>query len=197
MKGRIKGFRNNLISGVLVLVPFAAIVWLCVFIINVMGGMNNYHPLFIRNSENPFVKFMVSLLFIILILLVIAFIGWLSRKFIGRQILSFLDESISRLPMLGTIYGAIKQLVNVFSNKNNQFKAVCLVEFPRKGIRSIGFVTGETVLEGEKYFCVFVPTTPNPTSGFTLLLKGEDFVRVNMSVEAAFKIIVSMGVLAK
>lgn len=195
MSSKTNFFRKNLISGILILVPFAAIVWLCVFIINILGGVKHFLPYAIRNSENFFIRTSVSISVVIFILLFIVFVGWVSRKFIGRHILSFLDDMIAKVPMLRSVYSAIKQIINIFSNKNDQFKAVCLVEFPRKGIKSIAFVTNEIKLSGQKYFTVFVPTTPNPTSGFTLLLKSEEIEHMDMSIEDAFRIIISMGVL--
>ncbi|MEI6092183.1 MAG: DUF502 domain-containing protein [bacterium] len=188
-------FRRNFISGVLILVPFAAILWLCVFIINFLGGVKRFLPYPISNPDNFFIRIAVSLSLVIIILLFIVFVGWVSRKFIGRHVLSFLDDMIAKVPMLRSLYGAIKQIINMFSSNKDQFKSVCLIEFPRKGVKTIAFVTNEITLAGQKYFTVFVPTTPNPTSGFTLLVKEEEINRIEMSIEVAFKTIISMGVL--
>jgi len=192
----LKTLRKNFISGTLVLIPVAVIVWLSIFLIDILGGVRNILPNSISNSSNYFVRLSSSLFVLIFIVFLIIVVGWLSRKFIGKQIISLVDDTINRIPLIRSIYRAMKQLIDVFSGKNEQFKAVCLIEFPRKGLRSYGFITGETILEGKKYFYVFVPTTPNPTSGFTVLAEQEDIVRVNVSVEEAFKAIISMGVLS-
>ena len=196
MKGGLKTFRNNFISGALILIPVTVIIWLSIFMINLLGGVRNILPNSISNSSNDLVRFLASLFMLILIVLFIVVVGWLSRKIIGRQLISFVDETIGKIPVLRSAYKAMKQLIDIFSGKNDQFKAVCLVEFPRKGAFSYGFITGETNLQGKKYFYVFVPTTPNPTSGFTVLFEQSEVTRVDISVEEAFKTIITMGVLS-
>ncbi len=192
----LKNLRNNFITGVLILTPVTLIIWLCIFLINVLGGVRNILPNSISNSSNYFVRASSSLIVLTTIFFIIVIAGWLSRKLIGKQLIAFIEETISRVPVLRSAYKAIKQLIDVFSGNNKQFQAVCLIEFPRKGLHSYGFITGETIFDGKKHYHVFVPTTPNPTSGFTVLVEQAEVRRINMTVEDAFKIIISMGVLS-
>jgi len=192
----LKNLRNNFISGVLILTPVTVIIWLCIFLIKILGGVRNILPNSISNSSNYLIRASSSLFVLIFIFILIVAAGWFFRKIIGKQLLSFIEETIRRIPILGTAYKAMKQLIDVFSGKNQQFQAVCIVEFPRKGLYSYGFITGETAFDEKKYYHVFVPTTPNPTSGFTILAEQSEVTRVNITVEDAFKIIISMGVLS-
>lgn len=196
MEHKLKKFRNNFISGVLVLIPVTAIVWLLVFLINVIGGVKNILPNSIAYSSNPFVRLLASLFVLTLIVLFIVAVGWISRRFVGQQLLSFFESAIDKIPVLRSMYKAIKQLIDIFSGKNDQFKAVCLVKFPHAGTLSYAFITGEKEMDGKKYFYVFVPTTPNPTSGFTVLIEQSEVKRLDVSVETAFKTIITMGVLS-
>jgi len=190
-----KSFRNNFISGALVLIPVTIIVWLSVFLLNILGGVRNILPNSISDSSNYLVRLSSSLFVLIFIVLFVTIVGWLSRKIIGKQLIKFVEEAIAKIPVLRSAYKAIKQLIDIFSGKSDQFKAVCLVEFPRKGVLTYGFITGETILAEKKYYYVFVSFTP-PTSGFTILVEQTDVIRVDTSVEEAFKTILSMGVLS-
>lgn len=192
----LKNIRNNFIGGVLILTPVTIIIWLGIFLINLLGGVRNILPNSISDSSNYFIRASSSLVVLLFIFLVVVTVGWLSRKIVGKQLLSFMEESIGKVPVLRTAYKAMKQLIDIFSGKNQQFQAVCLIEFPRKGLHSYGFITGETLFNDKKYYHVFVPTTPNPTSGFTVLAEQAEVTRINISVEEAFKIIISMGVLS-
>ncbi len=197
MEHKLRTFRNNFISGALILLPVTAIVWLSVFLINMIGGVRNILPDSISNSDNFFVRLLGSLFVLTLIVLFIILVGWLSRRFIGKQLLLFVEGTINKIPVLRSAYKAMKQLIEIFSGKNEQFKAVCLVKFPHAGALSYAFITGEKEINGKKYFYVFVPTTPNPTSGFTVLFEQSEVVRVDTSVETAFKTIITMGVLSQ
>ena len=192
----LKDLRKNFITGILILTPVTIIIWLCIFLINILGGVRNILPDSISDSSNYFIRASSSLFVLLFLFLFIVVAGWLSRKIIGKQLLSFMEETIAKIPILRTAYKAIKQLIDVFSGKSEQFQAVCIIEFPRKGLYSYGFITGETTFEGKKHYHVFVPTTPNPTSGFTVLAELSEVTRVNITVEDAFKIIISMGVLS-
>lgn len=196
IKNMLKNLRNNFITGILILTPVTLVTWLCIFLINVLGGARNILPNSISNSSNYFIRASSSLIVLIIIFFLIVVAGWLSRKIIGKQLIAFIEETIGRVPVLRTAYKAIKQLIDVFSGNNKQFQAVCIIEFPRKGLHTYGFITGETMFDGKKHYHVFVPTTPNPTSGFTLLVEQSELRRVNMTVEDALKTIISMGVLS-
>jgi uncharacterized membrane protein len=128
-------------------------------------------------------------------------VGVLARYYIGKKIIDWTDRVLMRVPFLNKIYGAIKQVNDAFSGNRHSFKTVVLVEFPREGIYSIGFLTSEQRDEvqqktREKVVCVFVPTTPNPTSGFLILVPEEKVTKLDMSVADGIKYIVSLGSLS-
>ncbi len=127
-------------------------------------------------------------------------IGWLASGFLGRTIHSIGDRIVSRIPVLRTVYGATKQIFeSVLAQKSNAFREVALFEYPRKGIWSIGFLTGTTAGEvqhrtQEQTVNVFLPTTPNPTSGYLLFVPRQDLIILDMSVEDGIKMVVSGGI---
>ena len=135
---------------------------------------------------------------IIVSIVLITIIGWLSLSFLGKKIIQIIDNFIKRIPLLKTIYGAIVQMTDTFSKSNNSKKNVVLIEYPRKGIWAVGFATKENKTSmnsktGEQLVNVFVPTTPNPTSGFLLMFPKKDIIYLDMSFEEASKFIVSAG----
>jgi uncharacterized membrane protein len=136
--------------------------------------------------------------FLVAIALISA-IGVLARYYIGKQVIEWMDNAMMHVPLLNKFYGAIRQVNEAFkTGKKGSFKTVVLVEFPREGIYSIGFITSEQNNEvqqkmKEKVVCVFVPTTPNPTSGFLLLVPEEKVTKLDMSVAEGIKYIVSLG----
>ena len=135
---------------------------------------------------------------ILISVLIITIVGGLSLSFIGKKILQIINDLFKRIPFLRTIYSAILQMTESFSNKDNDKKSVVLVEYPRKGVWAVGFATKENKGEmsektNKKLINVFVPTTPNPTSGFLLMFPAEDVIYLNMTFEEASKFIVSAG----
>jgi uncharacterized membrane protein len=189
--------RNYFITGVVVLIPIGFTLYLSKFLISISSKIlpeninpNSYLPISI-----PGVEIIISIIFITLI-------GGLSLSFLGRRILKFIDDLFKRIPFLRTIYTAILQMTETFSNKEGNKQSVVLVEYPRKGVWAVGFATKEN--EGEmakktnqKLINVFVPTTPNPTSGFLLMFPIEDVIYLNMTFEEASKFIVSAGTSTK
>jgi uncharacterized membrane protein len=142
-----------------------------------------------------------SLVALLLAVALISVVGVLARYYIGKKIIEWTDRVLMRVPFLNKIYGAIKQVNDAFSGNKHSFKTVVLVEFPREGIYSIGFITSEQHDEvqqktREKVVCVFVPTTPNPTSGFLILVPEEKVTKLEMSVAEGIKYIVSLGSLS-
>ena len=128
----------------------------------------------------------------------ITIVGGLSLSFFGKKILKFIDDLFKRIPLLRTIYSAISQMTETFSNKDSGKKSVVLIEYPRKGVWAVGFATKENTGEmavktKQKLINVFVPTTPNPTSGFLLMFPIDDVIYLNMTFEEASKFIVSAG----
>ena len=135
---------------------------------------------------------------IIITIIFITLVGGLSLSFFGKRILKLIDDLFKRIPFLRTVYSAIVQMTETFSKKDEGKKSVVLIEYPRKGVWAVGFATKENTGEmaektNKKLVNVFVPTTPNPTSGFLLMFPVEDVIYLNMSFEEASKFIVSAG----
>ena len=186
--------RNYFITGIVVLIPIGITLYLTLFFIKVSSNL-------IPNEINPnhYLPFSVPGLEILLSILFITIIGWLSLSFIGKRFLKLVNDLFKKIPILRTIYSAVGQMTESFANnKSNKRKSVVLVEYPRKGSWAVGFATkdnkGEiTKKTKEQLVNVFVPTTPNPTSGFLLMFPKEEIIYLDMSFEEASKFIVSAG----
>ena len=185
--------RNYFLTGVVVLIPIGFTLYLTKLLIGISSNIipQNINP----NSYLPFnipgVEILIAIIFITII-------GGLSLSFLGRRILKIIDELFKRIPLLRTVYSAIVQMTEAVSNKNNDKKSVVLVEFPRKDVWAIGFATRENTGEvstkvNKKLINIFIPTTPNPTSGFLVMIPEEDVIYLNMSFENASKFIMSAG----
>jgi uncharacterized membrane protein len=139
---------------------------------------------------------------LLLAIFLIGVVGLLARNYFGRKIIEWVDSALLRIPLLNKIYGATKQVNDAFSSTNKTaFRTVVLVEFPHPGVRSIGFITSDQPNEaqaklGASVVCVFVPATPNPTSGFLLLLPEEKLIKLEMSVADGIKYVISLGAIA-
>jgi uncharacterized membrane protein len=137
---------------------------------------------------------------LVLTLLVVLITGLLATNFIGRSLVSFWEALLERIPVVRSIYSAAKKFVEiVFSDSGQSFKKVLLIEYPRKGIYSLAFQTATSLGEvqertGEPVVCTFVPTTPNPTSGYIIIVPKKDIIELDMEIDEAFKMIVSLGV---
>ena len=185
--------RNYFITGVVVLIPIGFTLYLSKILIKFSSKIipeninpNNYLPYSI-----PGIEIIISILFITIV-------GGLSLSFLGKKILKIIDDLFKRIPFLRTVYSAILQMTETFSNKDNDTKSVVLIEYPRKGVWAVGFATKENTGEmaqktNQKLINVFVPTTPNPTSGFLLMIPKEDLIYLDMDFEEASKFIVSAG----
>ncbi len=185
--------RNNFIAGVVVLIPIGITLYLTLFIIRISGKIipkeinpNNYLPFNIPGVE------------IFIALVIITLIGWLSLSFLGKKFFEIFNNILKKIPILRTIYSAIGQMTESFTKTDNKQKSVVLLEYPRKGVWAVGFATKEN--EGlikdmikEDIINVFVPTTPNPTSGFLLMVPKKDLIYLDVSFEQASKFIVSAG----
>ena len=185
--------RNYFITGVVVLIPIGFTLYLSKILIGISSRVipENINP-------NNYLPFAIPGLEIIISIIIITIVGGLSLSFLGKRILKLIDDLFKRIPVLRTIYSAILQMTESFSNKDNDKKSVVLVEYPRKGVWAVGFATKENKGEmsektNKKLINVFVPTTPNPTSGFLLMFPIEDVIYLNMSFEEASKFIVSAG----
>ena len=149
-------------------------------------------------NPNSYLPYAIPGIEIIISVLFITFVGGLSLSFFGKKILKLIDDLFKRIPLLRTIYSAISQMTETFSKKDNDKKSVVLVEYPRKGVWAVGFATRENTTEmatktKQKLINVFIPTTPNPTSGFLLMFPIDDIIYLNMTFEEASKFIVSAG----
>jgi uncharacterized membrane protein len=185
--------RNNFIAGIVVLIPIGITVYLTLFLISISSKIlpkeinpNHYLPYEIPGVE------------IIIALFLITFIGWLSLSFLGKKLLILFNSVLKRIPILRTIYSAIGQMTETFTKSEKGKKNVVLLEYPRKGSWAVGFATkentGEISIKTKKNLVnVFVPTTPNPTSGFLLMIPKEDLIYLDLTFEEASKFIVSAG----
>ena len=186
--------RNYFIAGVLVLIPIGVTLYLTLFFIKIFAKIlpqeinpNNYLPYSIPGLE------------IIISIIVITVIGWLSLSFLGKKLVKFVNDIFKRIPFLRTVYSAIGQMTQSFAqSRKSKKKSVVLVEYPRKGSWAVGFATQENTGEiasktNKNLINVFVPTTPNPTSGFLLMFPKDEIIYLDMSFEDASKFIVSAG----
>ena len=185
--------RNYFIAGVVVLIPIGITIYLTLFLVSITSKIlpkeinpNHYLP-----YNVPGVEILISVILITLI-------GFLSLSFIGRRLLDIFDNILKKIPILRTIYSAIVQMIETFTKSDNKKKNVVLVEYPRKGSWAVGFATRENTGEisnkvKQKLINVFVPTTPNPTSGFLLMFPKEDVIYLDLTFEEASKFIVSAG----
>jgi len=185
--------RNYFITGVVVLIPIGFTLYLSKILIGISSKIlpqninpNNYLP-----YEIPGIEILISIIFITIV-------GGLSLSFLGKRILKLIDDLFKRIPFLRTIYSAIVQMTETFSNKENDKKSVVLIEYPRKGVWAVGFATKENRGEmakktNQKLINIFVPTTPNPTSGFLLMFPLDEVIYLDMTFEEASKFIVSAG----
>tara|TARA_B100001248_G_C27206157_1_gene373571 strand:- start:51 stop:665 length:615 start_codon:yes stop_codon:yes gene_type:complete len=185
--------RNNFIAGIVVLIPIGITLYLTLFLIRISGNIipkeinpNNYLPFNIPGVE------------ILMALLIITLIGWLSLSFLGKKFFEYFNNILKKIPILRTIYSAIGQMTESFAKPDNKQKSVVLLEYPRKGVWAVGFATKEN--EGliknkikEEIINVFVPTTPNPTSGFLLMVPKKELIYLDVTFEQASKFIVSAG----
>ncbi len=192
-KSLIAKIRNYFLAGVVVMIPIAATVYLTIFIINISEKI-------LPKSINPnqYLPFDIPGLEIFITFIILTFIGLLSLTFLGKRLLLINEKILNKIPILRTIYNGLGQLTKSFTNKDNSNKKIVLLEYPRKGIWSIGFATNENKGEisnklNRKLINVFVPTTPNPTSGFLLMVPDEDLVYLDMNFEDASKFIMSAG----
>jgi len=185
--------RNYFIAGVVVLIPIGFTLYLTKILIGISSNLipKNINP-------NSYLPFNIPGVEIVISILLITIVGGLSLSFFGRRILKLIDDLFKRIPFLRTVYSAILQMTETFSKKDDDKKSVVLVEYPRKGVWAVGFATKENTGEmsiktKQKLINVFVPTTPNPTSGFLLMFPVDEVIYLNMTFEEASKFIVSAG----
>jgi len=192
-KSLFSTLRNNFIAGIVVLIPIGITLYLTLFFIKVSSKIlpkeinpNHYLPYDIPGLEILISVFLITL------------IGWLSLSFIGKKLFDLFENLLNKIPVLRTIYSAVGQLTETFTKTKTSKKNVVLIEYPRKGVWAVGFATKENTGEirkkvGQDLINVFVPTTPNPTSGFLLMFPKSEIIYLDISFEEASKFIVSAG----
>ena len=185
--------RNAFIAGIVVLVPIGFTLYLTLFLIKISSKL-------IPNEINPnnYLPFSIPGLEILLSVIFITIVGGISLSFFGKKILNLINDLFKRIPILRTIYSAIGQMTESFTNKSDNKKSVVLIEYPKKGSWAVGFATKENKGEiskktSKELINVFVPTTPNPTSGFLLMFPKDEVIYLDMTFEEASKFIVSAG----
>jgi uncharacterized membrane protein len=190
--------RNYLIGGLLIWIPIMITVW----VVRFLSGILDSSLLLLPPSWRPEAVFgtYVPGVGIILSLLLLLVTGVLVKNLFGGQIVAGFESLVRRIPVVGSVYGGAKTFSEtVLTDKGNSFKQVVIVEFPRKGVFSIGFITSHELEEAQakteqEVTCVFVPTTPNPTTGFLVLVPRDEVVKMDMTVDEAFKMLLTLGV---
>ena len=200
MKRLRTSLKNYFLTGLLVILPIFITVYIILSLIRAMDAILKYIPA--EYLPETYLQIHIPGLGLILVVILVFVVGLLTRNFIGRKIVQLGENIVDRIPLVRVLYAGVKQLLEpLFLQKTNAFKRVALIEYPRRGVHVIGFVTGESKGEvqsktSKDMMNVFVPTTPNPTSGFYILIPEDEVVYLNMSVEDAFKLIISGGIVS-
>ena len=201
-------WRSNFLTGLVVLLPavisFAVVIWLFRNVSDLTDKLLFFLPperTHQNHGTGPMYWYW-SLFALVFAVLLIGGVGLLARHYIGKKIIEWMDAALLQVPFLNKIYGATKQVNEALtSGDKNSFKTVVMIEFPHPGTRAIGFITSEQRAEpqikaGQPLVCVFIPTTPNPTSGFLVLVPEDKVTRLEMSVADGIKYIISLGAIA-
>ncbi len=194
----MKQLRRYLMAGLLVWIPLGVTI----FILRVLIGLMDKTLLLIPEQYRPeeWLPIAIPGLGIILTLVVVLLTGLLAANIVGRSLVGFWESLLERIPIVRTVYSAAKKFAEVvFSESSQSFKKVLLIEYPREGLYSLAFQTATDLGEvqgrtGEPVVCTFVPTTPNPTSGYIIIVPKKDIIELDMEIDEAFKMIVSLGV---
>jgi len=201
-QSRFVTLRNAFISGALLLAPLIVTVWAFTNIINFVGG--TFRPLFFffvpeTFRDRPSLTILWDILATLLVIILVTGLGYVSRYVFGKYFVSIGERFMLSIPGVSAVYNTVKQIVDTFGTQNrNLFNQVVLVQFPRPGVWAIGFLTSKTQGEAqaktaEEVWTVFVPTSPNPTSGFLLLLPRREVTELEMSVGEGMKMVISGG----
>ncbi len=195
-----KKIKNILLTGFVAMIPVGVTVYIIAFLIRTMDNLVKIIPH--RFQPDELLGFHIPGLGIIITLVLIFIVGLVTKSYLGRKAVSLGEWIVDKIPFVSGIYKGVKQLVDaIFSDKHRSFRKAVLIEYPRKGLYSIAFVTGDSQGEvqektAKKHINLFVPTTPNPTSGFYIMIPEEDIINLDMSVEEAFSLIISGGIIA-
>lgn len=198
--GLFSSLRASFLTGIVVIAPVALTVWL---VWAIMGWVDSVVLPLVPSNLRPehYIGINLRGVGVIIFLIFTIFVGWVAKGLIGKSLIRFGESLVERMPVVRTIYSGVKQIAEtVFAQSERSFEKACLVQYPRKGIWAIGFVS--TTAKGEvsdraetagELMSIFVPTTPNPTSGFLLFFPKEDVIELDMSVEDAAKLVISAG----
>ena len=201
-----QGVRTRFLGGLLILLPLFVTVWVLYLLFRLINAtVTPWIVGFLDWIRNPFfqtawIRMMAPVFALLLTLLLICLIGILARDVFGRRMLRAIDAFFLRVPLIKGVYGSARQLIDAFSaGGSNAFRQVVLVEYPRKGLFAVGFATGDAIqslpgFEGGQLITIFLPTTPNPTSGMMIVLPSNDVKILPMSVEEGLRMIVSGGI---
>jgi uncharacterized membrane protein len=201
-------WQANFWAGLVIVLPavisIAVLIWLFGTVTQITDTLLFFLPRSLTHHDQGLgpARWYWSLVALVLAVFLIGVVGLLARNYFGRKIIEWVDSALLKIPLLNKIYGATKQVNDAFSSTNKTaFRTVVLVEWPREGVYSIGFLTSENHEEasarvGEKVVCVFIPTTPNPTSGFMVLVAEDKVTKLEMSVADGIKYIISLGSIA-
>ena len=209
-RGLLGRFRGNFLTGLVVIAPVGLTIWLIWSVVGWIDGFVlplvplSYHPdRYIQDllGLDPQVQINVRGIGVVIFLIFTVFIGWLAKGIIGRSFIRFAESLVERTPVVRSIYSGIKQISEtIFAQNEQSFETACLIEYPRKGIWAIGFIStkakGEIAAKTDTsgdMMSVFLPTTPNPTSGFLLFVPTRDVIELNMTVEDSAKLVISAG----
>ena len=198
--GRFTALRNNFLAGVVVIAPIGLTVWL---IWTVVGWIDGWVLPFVPAQLMPEQYIGINLrgVGVVFFLVFTVIVGWIAKRLVGKSFIRFGETLVSRTPIVRSIYNAVKQIAEtVFAQSDTSFDKACMIEHPRKGVYAIAFISttakGEVdrkIPADEEIVTVFMPTTPNPTSGFLLFLPRSDVIELDMSVEDAAKLVISAG----
>lgn len=207
----LAGLRNNFLTGIIVIAPIGLTVWL---IWSVIGWVDGFVLPFVPAAYRPDeilnrllglegedrITLNIRGVGVIFFLVFTVLVGWVAKGLIGRSFIRWGEDLVGRLPIVRSIYNALKQIAEtVFAQADNNFEKVCLIEFPRKGVWAVAFIStrakGEVAAKvgGEEVLSVFMPSTPNPTTGFLMFVPRSDVIELDMTLEQAAKLIISAG----
>jgi uncharacterized membrane protein len=198
--GMFAGLRSSFLTGIVVIAPVGMTIWLIWTLIGWVDGV--VLPLVPYTFQpEKYIGINLRGVGVIIFLLFTIFVGWVAKGLIGRSLINFAEGLVDRMPVVRSIYSGVKQIAEtVFAQSDRNFEKACLVEYPRKGIWAVGFISAEAKGEvdakphtSDQLMGVFVPTTPNPTSGFLLFFPREDIIELDMSIEEAAKLVISAG----
>lgn len=198
--GLFAGLRASFLTGIVVIAPVGLTIWL---IWTLMGWVDSFVLPLVPYNMRPenYIGINLRGVGVIIFLLFTIIVGWIAKGLIGKSLIRFAESFVDRMPVVRSIYSGVKQIAEtVFAQSERSFEKACLIQYPRKGIWAIGFISisakGEITSKAEtggELLSIFVPTTPNPTSGFLLFFPKEDVIELDMSIEDAAKLVISAG----